>query len=156
MTTLYEKIPIKNYSQATNYDNDDFNPKGHQSSHYDIDVSGKVVGISDDKLHFYGLGYGDTQWNPSLSSAWWIEEIIDGMVYQHKYDGTNLTTYTDNVAGTPLAHTPENATYKKGKGVYPKVTADGYATYECTHFYVEINGYDSYDQSARYTILAGI
>lgn len=156
MTTLYEKIPIKNYAKATNYDNDDFNPKGHQSSHYNIDASGMVVGISDDKLHFYSLGYGDTQWNPSLESNFWLEEIIDGVVYQHKYDGTNLTTYSDNVAGTPVLHSPENADYIVGKGVYPKVATDSYTTHECKFFSLEVAGYSSYDQSARYTILAGI
>jgi len=153
--TSYNFKEIANYT-ATVRENADFQKAGIQTTAFVRDALGVPQSYDDTALNWRGDGYGDTQWNPSLESKFWIEEIVDGVVYQHNYDGTNLTTYTDNAAGTPTAHTPENATYKFGKGVYPKVTADPYT--DNVHIPVSIytTTYDSYNQAERYTILSEI
>jgi len=148
-------ITIPNYA-STMYTNADFNQKTQQSTPIIFNGTGRATDVDYTALNWYGNGYGDTQRNLSLEASFWIEEIVGGVIYQHKYDGTNLTTYTNNVSGTPTAHTPENATYKLGKGVYPKVTANPYTTAVHKYFSVEIDNYATYNQSARYTTLQGV
>jgi len=145
-------LEIPNYLDSM-YENVDFNKAGVQTTMLDIDATGRTTAMVYDESKFYSKGFGNTQFNPSSdASEWWLEEIIDGVVYQHKFDGTNLTTYTDNSSGGAGAHSPENADYLQGKGVYPKVTADPYTTYTLSHFmWWTGDGYTSYNQSDRYT-----
>jgi len=145
-------IEIPNYA-ASMYENVDFNKVGIQTTMLDIDGTGRTTAMVYDEEGFWAKGFGNTQFNPSSdASEWWLEEIIDGVVYQHKYDGVNLTTYTDNSSGGAGAHSPENADYLQGKGVYPKVAADPYTTYTLSHFmWWTGDGYTGYNQSDRYT-----
>jgi hypothetical protein len=154
--TLYDArstdtATIADYTAAVR-ENADFQTAGIQTTAFQRDALGVPQAYDVTALNFLGDGYGDTKWNPSLESAFWLEEIVDGVVYQHNYDGVNLTTYTDNVAGTPGAHSPENADYIAGKGIYPKVTADPYTENVCTWFVVYTG---AYNQESRYNNLAG-
>lgn len=131
--------------------------KGIQTTAFTLDAIGVPTAYDVSKFNFYSNEYGNSQTNLSTVGNFWLEEVIGSTIYQHKFDGTNLTTYTNNVAGTPTAHTPENANYLVGKGVYPKVTANPLATYTQSVFNLYTDGlYTSYNQSARYTALGGV
>ena len=159
LATLYDargglSATIANYA-STVRTNADFQTAGIQTTAFTKDALNVPTAYDVTALNLDG-GEGDTQWNPSLESSFWIEEIIDGVVYQHKYDGTNLTTYTNNVAGTPALHSPENADYLFGKGVYPKVAADPYIDHILKAPSVIVSGYSTYNQTSRYAILSAI
>jgi len=159
-TTYFE--PVSSYSEIENYTstirtNADFQNTGLQTTAFIKDSLNVPISYDDTALNWDGGSYGDSQFNPSLQDKFWFEEIVDNIIYQHNYDGTNLTTYTNNVASTPTAHTPEDASYLFGKGEYPKVTADGYT--ETVHknigFYTG-SQYDKYNQGSRYIKLQGL
>ena len=152
--TSYDFEQIEDYTAVVR-ENADFQTAGIQTTAFVRDESGIPRSYDDTMLNFLSDGYGDTQWNPSLESTFWLEEIIEGAVYQHKYDGVNLTTYIDNVAGAPVAHSPENTDYIIGKGVYPKVAADPYMENMCAWFAVYTGvGETYYNQEDRYTCLS--
>lgn len=103
------------------------------------DATGRALSYDDTTMHFDNSIKIDTETNLSTYSTFTINETIDGAVYIHEYDGANLTTTIDTVPQTPVAHTPENANYIMGKGVYPKVTADPFTDYVQTQFTLEGN-----------------
>ena len=161
LSTLYDarggdSATIANYIETIRT-NSDFQNTGLQTTAFIKDTLNVPISYDDTALNFDGGSYGDSQLNPSIQEKFWFEEIVDNIIYQHNYDGTNLITYTNNVAGTPTAHTPEDASYLFGKGEYPKVDADGYT--ETVHknicFYTG-SQYDKYNQGSRYTKLQGL
>jgi len=87
-----EALTIPNFSQATNYDNTDRNPKGHQTMHYEIDASGRVLSIKDNVLSFYGNSYSDTQWVPDFTKSFVIE-------IAHEFSGIEETKLNGISAG---------------------------------------------------------
>lgn len=152
MTTKYLASTITNYDETIRT-NVDQNPIGLQITCLQRDEIGIPVTYTEDALNWHGKEYGDTQLNLTTLSKFWIEEIVDGVIYQHEYDGTNLTTYTEGSAGTPVPHTPENVNYTVGKGVYPTLSTDPTTKNIVKHFAVF---YDGYDQAKRYTNLQGV
>lgn len=111
---------ISNYA-PTIRDNADFQPKGAQLTCVERDGVGVPIAYDESKLHWHGDGYGDTQWNPTLSTPWTLTETIATV--------ENVVIDTDN--------TNENATYLLGKGTYQKVGADPYTAYEQAEFQIE-------------------
>ena len=120
------KVILSSYGQITNYAetiraNADFQTKGLQTTCLVLEGIGVPTAYDETQLHFYGNGYVDTQWNPTLSTPWTLTETIDTV--------ENVVVDTD--------YTNENATYLFGKGTYQKVAADPYTIYEQSAFQVE-------------------
>ena len=155
MTTKYLASTITNYSETIRT-NADQNPKGLQTSCLTLDEIGIPLAYGDGALNWHAKEYSDTELNLSTLPKFWIEEIVDGVIYQHNYDGTNLTTYTSGTAGTPVPHTPENVNYTLGRGAYPTLSTDQTVKDVVTHFAVFSDDYDIYDQSKRYNYLQGV
>ncbi len=137
--TVYDLVgatgyTINNYVDAPTNDIGGIST-GLQTSKFLLNGVGMITDKADN-VAFHEKERGEPGWNPSTVAGddFIIEEVIDGTHYAHLYDGTNLQTWTDGVAGSAAAHTPENADYILGKGVYPKVAADAYADYECEVF----------------------
>lgn len=132
-------------------------PHGPVKLSFTVDATSNLIAFDPTIMRFDGGSNLDTHIDLSVVGPFWLEQRMDGVVYQHKYDGTNLTTYIDNVAGTPTAHMPESASYIDGKGVYPKLTSDSFAVYNTTPIRVAAGqAYNEYDQLARYTLLTGV
>ena len=155
MTTKYLASAVTNYGETVRT-NADQNPKGLQTSCLTLDEIGIPLAYTEDALNWHAKEYSDTELNLSTLPKFWLEEIVDGVIYQHDYDGTNLTTYTNGTAGPPVPHTPENVNYTVGKGVYPTLSVDLTVKDIVTHFAVFSDDYDIYDQSKRYTYLQGV
>ena len=138
--------------------NVDQNQKGPQTTYLELDGVGVPTAVDFTKLHWYGVGYNNTKFNPSLYSEFVIEENVGVVFYSHIYDGVNLTTWTDGVEGIPTAHSPENAEYLLAKGVYPKVAAEPYTIYtqDCFKNINNATQIADYDALQAYNDWAGI
>jgi len=73
----------------------------------------------DNKLKFYGTSDNLGTKNMSLIPSFFIEEVIDGTHYSHRYQSGSLVTWISGIEQAPVSFTPPDKVYQLGYGVYP-------------------------------------